>query len=432
LSGLPTLMSEPVRIRTETPVDDWLPAGWVLRCHGCGAQPEDTLPDYCAGCGFPVAVLQQPAAGESSSPAGDGNRGLTGHTRCLPLRMPPSRLSLGEGDTPLVTVPAAGRHAGLRDLHVKLESVNPSGSFKDRAVLVGVARAVETGAHTVVCASSGNAAGSVAMYAARAGLRAVITVPGGVPAAKVGLCHAHGAVVLSLRGDYSASFRLARELSRANRWPNLSTTFVNPFCVAGLSSVAYELHEQSPVPIGTVIVPVGAGPLLHGVHAGYGDLLEAGHADRVPRLVAAQSASCAPIVAAFESGRSTVEAWPGPVGDVSGLNDPLNGYPADGTVTLRSVRATEGVAVAVTDEEIWSASDVLRTQDGVFVEPAAAVSVAAAVKLAEAGILAAEERVVCLATGHGLKSGTGAAEERIVAVDGLAEAQRRLDQLQTR
>jgi threonine synthase len=417
--------------RPQGAVRDGVPSGWGLRCHGCGREPEDAFPDYCSRCGFPVELLDKrfDRSYASTAEARATHRGMARFETHLPLRTSHSRLSVGEGDTPLVTLPGTGAAVGLPGLLAKLDSLNPSGSFKDRAAFVGVARAVETDSTTVVCASSGNAAGSVAMYAARAGLRAVITVPEGVSPGKVSVCRAHGAIVLSVRGDYSASFQLARELSQANRWPNLSTTFVNPFCVAGLSTVAYELCDQSPEPIGCVVVPVGAGPLLQGVYAGYRLLEDAGLVPGVPRLVAAQSAQCAPIVRAFESGEDEVEAWSGPVGSVSGLNDALRGYPRDGTVTLRAVRATGGFAVGVEDEEIRSAAAEMATKDGVFVEPAAAVPVAAAAKLVSTGVLDARSRVVCLATGHGLKSRVEGADDPTVSVDDLANAQRALQRL---
>jgi threonine synthase len=397
------------RSRTDSAVRDGLPPGWALRCHGCGREPEDAFPDYCAHCGFPVELVDhrddQSVASRTAERA--ARSGMTRFAAHFPVRTSLEHLSLGEGDTPCVPVPRSGEHAGLPDLLAKLESVNPSGSFKDRAAILGVARALETGADTVVCASSGNAAGSVAMYAARAGLRAVITVPEEVSAGKVSMCRAHGATVRSVPGDYSASFQVARELANANRWPNLSTTFVNPFCVDGLTTVAYELYRQAAERIDCVVVPVGAGPLLHGMYTGFRRLQEAGLVPGIPRLVAAQSAACAPIVEAFEAGLDEVEAWSGPVGSVSGLNDPLKGYPHDGTVTLRAVRATGGVAVGVTDEQIRSASAGMARGDGVFVEPAAAVSVAAAARLVPMGIVDATSLVVCLVTGHGLKSQTG-------------------------
>jgi len=418
-------------VASANPVRDDVPPGWGLRCHGCGRDPDDAFPDYCARCGFPVELLDKrfDRSYASTAAARTSHRGMPRFEPYLPLRTPHPRLSVGEGDTPLVTLPGTGEAVGLPGLLAKLESLNPSGSFKDRAAFVGVARAVETGATTVVCASSGNAAGSVAMYAARAGLRAVITIPEEVSPGKVSVCRAHGATVLSVRGDYSASFHLARELSQANRWPNLSTTFVNPFCVHGLGTVAYELYDQSPERIDYVVVPVGAGPLLQGVYAGYRLLQDAGLVSEVPRLIAAQSAQCAPIVRAFESGEDEVEAWSGTVGSVSGLNDALRGYPGDGTVTLRAVRATGGFAVGVEDEDVRSAAAAMATLDGVFVEPAAAVPVAAAAKLVGTGSVDADSRVVCLATGHGLKSRVEEGDVPTVAVDDLADAQRALGRL---
>ena len=173
--------------RPQGAVRDEVPSGWGLRCHGCGREPEDAFPDYCSRCGFPVELLDKrfDRSYASTAEARAMHRGMARFETYLPLWTPHSRLSVGEGDTPLVTLPGTGAAVGLPGLLAKLDSLNPSGSFKDRAAFVGVARAVETDTTTVVCASSGNAAGSVAMYAARAGLRAVITIPEGVSPGKV-------------------------------------------------------------------------------------------------------------------------------------------------------------------------------------------------------------------------------------------------------
>ena len=373
--------------------------GWSLRCTGCGRAVAPGLPDYCEACGGPVEALLEslpPSAGIFDGRVTDSWK----YVSLYPVAASPP-FSLGEGGTPLVgSTPAIARFESVR---FKLDHLNPSGSFKDRSVSVGVAWAVEDGAPGVVCASSGNAAGSVATYAARAGLPAVIIAPAETPEPKLASIEAHGARLLCVSGHFSRSFALAREVARLLSWVNLTTTFVNPWACEGLKSVAYELFEQLGKVPEWISVPVGAGPLLRGTFKGYLELQELGLIERVPRMLAVQPSGCAPVVRAFERDEEVVTGWEEVTTSVSGINDPLQGYESDGTLTLRCVRDSDGAACAVTDNEIDAAGRLLATAEGIYVEDAAAASLAGVMRLRSSGFIEDGESVVCLLTGHGLK-----------------------------
>ena len=382
---------------------------WTYRCAGCDAEHPASYVGHCDRCGQPVLAV--PAA-PVSTVEGPGS-GIWRYRHRLPLP-DLAGLSLGEGRTPVVAAPVLAELAGVAEVWLKLDHLNPTGSFKDRAVAAGVAHAVAYGAPGVVCASSGNAAASAAAYAARAGLPAIVLVPVGTPAAKVAAAGAHGATILAVPGGYSAAFALGAAICAELGYANVATTYVNPHAVAALRTVGYELHEQVPG-LTDVYVPTSAGPLVHGVVAGYRDL-----GVPVPRPVAAQPAGCAPIARAYQAGRDAVEPWSDVDTRVSGLNDALVGYPGDGTQTLRALRSVHGRAVAVDDDEIDAARRLLAYRCGVHVEPAAAASVAA---LLRAGTHRPTDRVACLLTGHGMKAGDE--PPKISTVDSV-EAVRRL------
>jgi threonine synthase len=257
----------------------------------------------------------------------------------------------------------------------------------------------------VVCASSGNAAASAAAYAARARLPAVVVVPDTTPPGKVAVAAAFDAAVLRVPGDYSDGFALARQLCASLGLSNLATTYVNPTAVAALRTVAFDLADRLGADsLDHVVVPTGAGALVHGVAAGYRYLATADPAARVPRVDAVQPAGCAPIARAFERGADVVDPWGTVTTEISGLGDALRGYAGDGTQTLAEVRRTGGVAVAVDDAATGAAARELATGHGVLVEPAAATAVAALAVMADHGTLSADQRIACLLTGHGLKS----------------------------
>lgn len=394
----------------------------VGRCVSCEATQAMDVPDYCLGCGAPIVL--PPSAVPLPPPL--PRTGVWKYAERLPLPDELAWLTLGEGGTPLLQANAAGHWCGIDDLWVKLDHLNPTGSFKDRATAVGIAHALSRGASTVVCASSGNAAGSTAAYAAHAGLRAVLLVPEAVPAGKLEMARAHGAFVMRVAGDYSNSFAIARELVRRHQWINLSTTFVNPVAISGLKSVGYELGEQLGDAMDWVLVPVGAGPLLYGIVAAYRELVAAGELTRVPRVGAVQAEGCAPIAEALSTGAADVTAWPRVETTISAIADPLRDYPGDGSYTLRLIRESAGTAVTVTDSEAHAATTFLAERQGLLIEPGAAAVLPAARTLRRRGVISARDSVVCLLTGHGIKTLGHGDDVSTPVVGGVEEADARL------
>ncbi|MGE0718834.1 MAG: threonine synthase [Alphaproteobacteria bacterium] len=316
----------------------------------------------------------------------------------VPVR-PDCVVTLGEGATPLHRADRLASAIGFAGrVLVKDETVNPTGSFKDRAVAAAVSRARDMGMAGIVCASSGNAGASAAAYAARAGLPAVVVVPTHTPAEKMTQIAAYGALLLQVDGNYSNSYRVGLEIAERHRFANVTTTYINPWGVAGLDSAGAELCADGTLP-DWVLVPTGAGPLVKGVAHG----CRAASGGRVPRLAAVQAEGCAPIARAFAAGERRVAAWGTVTTFASGISDPLVGYERDGTHTLDIVHASGGVAIAVSDEAIRRAMRLLARCEGILAEPTGAASVAALVALAADSRIPPGANVVCMVTGHGFK-----------------------------
>jgi len=346
-----------------------------LRCVECGATFPPRLIYQCPACG---GILE-----------------TVGRDAVTPF-------SFGEGGTPLLR---AGRiEASLPgfsgEIWLKDETRNPSGSFKDRLIAAALGRAIAMGLRGVVCASSGNAGAATAAYAARAGLPAIIIAPAHTPLGKVTQIAAYGAVLLLVEGHYSRSYDLARALAEEHGFANLTTTFINPYAVAGLTAVGAEILSQlgGKAP-SHVLIPTGSGPLVKGVWQGLRD------AGTSARLVAVQAQGCAPIVQGFEAGAQRVTAWGMPETIASGISDPLIGYERDGSYTLQLVRESDGCAIAVSDDALREAMQTLARREGVYAEPTGASPIAALPRLLADGRLPADARIVCLITGHGFKDG---------------------------
>jgi threonine synthase len=322
----------------------------------------------------------------------------------LPVLNQDSFVSLYEGGTPLIRCHNLSARIGFENLYVKDESRNPSGAFKDRPIAVGISKAKELKRDVVTTASSGNAAGSLATYAAKAQTKCYIFVPEHTPSEKVTQALVNGGRVVKVKGDYSNAYATARAATSKFHWVNITTTFLNPYAIEGDKTIAYELFQQLGGAIPDwVLVPTGAGPLVFGVYKGFLELKTLGLVEKTPRMVAVQAEGCAPIVRAFESGGDTVEAWKSPKTVASAIADPLKGYEQDGEVILGVVRESKGHAVSVSDTEILESVFELAENEGIYAEPAAATPVAALKKLLGSGVVNPSDVVVCLVTGHGLK-----------------------------
>lgn len=389
-----------------------------LRCVECRAPAADAVDaTVCGACGGNLDVVYDIARvraafasrAEAAAAAPGAWRGRPappaaphGIWRWLPLLpvrgVPP--IPLRVGDTPLVEAPRLARDLGIASLHVKDEGRNPSASLKDRATAVAVARALEADAPRMTCASTGNAASSLATIAASVGLETVIFVPRSIPRPKLAQLLLHGARVLLIEGDYDTAYDLSLEATRRFGWLSRNSGF-NPFLSEGKKTVALELFETLAWnPPDRIFVSVGDGCILGGVHKAVTDCLALGWIDHAPRLYGVQAAGAAPFVSAFRSGENRVAA----AGATTTFADSIAvGRPRDATKALRAVRETGGEMLAVADDEIREAMRRLAHDAGVFAEPAGAAGFAGLLRLVAEGRVARDERVAVIVTGSGLK-----------------------------
>jgi len=344
----------------------------------------------------------------------------------LPCEPSTPRPNLRVGWTPLYRADGYARALGLRNVYVKDDGQNPTGSLKDRASAVGVVKAREAGAATVACSSTGNAGSSLAGNATAAGLRSVIFVPERAPQGKLAQLLLFGATVVMVKGDYEAAFRLSAEAIAKWDWYNRNAG-LNPYLVEGKKTVALEIAEQLGWAVPDwVAVSVGDGCTVAGVGKGFADVHIAGLTDRVPRILGVQAAGCAPLYRAFQASVERFTYEPGnTLADSIAVNVPRNPLKA-----LRAVRASGGDMVTVTDDEILAAMRTLGKTTGVLAEPAAAAAFAGLAKAAATGLIRPEEVAVGIVTGNGLKdvrSSLVAAGEPIHIEPDLSELERALD-----
>ena len=319
----------------------------------------------------------------------------------FPVSQRSSIVSLGEGGTPLIPAARLGTKLGIAKLYLKNDTVLPTGSLKDRSNSVGLSVAREWGFKTAAVMSTGNAAASVAAYSAAAGINSVVMVPAGTAPSKIIQARAYGATVVVIDGsfDYEVA-KLYKAAVQEFGWYDCLSS--NHYRDEGKKSYAYEMVDQfdGETP-DWVIHPTAGGTGIYAMWKGYNELLSLGWIERAPKLVAAQSEAAAPIVAAFEKGLPDVE----PVVARETIAESIQvGNPASlGWRALAALRESRGTAIAVSDADILEAQALTGSLSGVFAEPAAATSVAAAKKLRGAGVIGQDEIVMCNLTGQGLK-----------------------------
>ncbi len=308
----------------------------------------------------------------------------------LPLTPNTPRLTLGEGDTPLVKSVYLAALCGLDELWFKLESCNPTGSFKDRGMVVAVAKALEAGATAVMCASTGNTSASAAAYAARAGIGCYVLVPGGkVAMGKLAQAIAFGATIVEVDGNFDDALNAARELTV--RHPIALVNSVNPDRIEGQKTASYEICEALGDAPDILALPIGNAGNITAYWKGFCECAETNRATLHPRVYGFQAAGAAPIV----EGR--VVAEPQTIATAIRIGNPAS-WP--GATAARD--ESEGIIEAVTDEQILEAYRVLAQKEGIFIEPASAAGVAGLLKVARAG-RAAGGKAVAILTGNGLK-----------------------------
>lgn len=381
-----------------------------LKCLRCGRVHHPAKNLYvCTSCGGKLDVIYDYQAISDVINRGElakRKNGVWKYYELLPLMSRKNIVSLGEGGTPLIPARNLAKELRMRHLLLKDETRNPSASFKDRPMSVGVSKAVEFGARAVVCASSGNAAIALSAYAAKAGIKCHVFVPLGAPKSKVAQLLMHGAQVVQPKesGVGDPTYKLMQESWKKFGWhPIPSAGAFNPYQPEGSKTISYEVCEQMGWQTPDwVIIPTGAGTLLSGNAKGYFEFEQMGLINEVPRLVAIQAEGCAPIVKAFKEGTSPYEIppWPSPRTVAGGLVDP---YPWDADTAIPAIKRSNGTAEAVSDAEILAAVKLLARREGIFAEPSGAAGLAGLMRLLDEGVISRSDVVVIEITGGGLK-----------------------------
>jgi threonine synthase len=370
-----------------------------LSCVNCGATfPADEIIYTCKKCGHLLAV-KYPLDTLNIKRATWNQRPLSvwRYKELLPVTIPP--VTLQEGGTPLYHLERLGKEMGLKHLYAKHEGMNPSGSFKDRGMTVGVSMALQLKKKSVACASTGNTSASLAVYAAKAGIPAVVLLPAGkVAVGKVAQALMHGAKVISIRGNFDRALEMTHDLCLSHGLYLLNS--INPFRLEGQKTMGFEALDQLGEVPDRFVLPVGNAGNISAVHKAFMELEELGFIDRLPKMTGIQAAGSSPVVRAIHENLPEVipEKDPETIATAIRIGAPVNAEKA-----LTAIRKTGGLAESVTDDEILRMQRDLARKEGIGVEPASAASVAGIRKLVEMGAIDRDEKIVCIVTGHLLK-----------------------------
>ncbi len=377
-----------------------------LRCYDCGRSYDTTrVQTFCPDCQAPLIVEYDLAAARGVLDRDEfrqRHRGMWRWREVLPVFEPQNMITLGEGDTPLLHLTNLGSALGLAQLYVKDESLNPTGSFKARGLAAAIAKARELGVRKVIIPTAGNAGGAMAAYAARAGLEAYIFMPKDTPEANIKESRIAGATVILIDGLISEAAGMAGEKARNEGWFDVST-FKEPYRAEGKKIMGYELAEEFDWVLPDVIIyPTGGGTGLVGMWKAFNEMEAMGwlESPKKPRMVAVQAEGCAPVIKAFQEGKPFCDFWMGAQTLASGLRVPKSF--AD-QVILDDLRASNGNAVAVSDEAILDAQKELAFREGIFAAPEGAATLAGLRKLIEVKWVQPDEKIVLFNTGTGLK-----------------------------
>ncbi|HEX7168773.1 MAG TPA: threonine synthase [Acidimicrobiales bacterium] len=378
-----------------------------LRCRECARPyPVEAL-HVCEFCFGPLEVAYDYdaiAAAISKESIAAGPPTIWRYAPLLPAD-DTDPVNLGAGFTPLVRADRLAAELGLGELWIKNDTLNPTGSFKDRVVSVALTKARELGFKVAACASTGNLANSVAAHAARAGMESVVFIPSDLEQGKIITTAVYGGKLIAIDGNYDDVNRLCAELTSEHpSWAFVNVN-VRTYYSEGSKTLAYEVAEQ----LGWqapdhVVVPIASGSQLTKIHKGFGELAKVGllpddEASRV-RVSGAQAAGCSPVATAFAEGTDAIRPQkPSTIAKSLAI-----GNPADGFYALDVVRRTGGAIGSVTDDEIVGAIRLLARTEGIFAETAGGVTIATLAKLAASGVVRRDERVVAYVTGLGLKT----------------------------
>jgi threonine synthase len=374
-----------------------------LRCPACGAEYDPDVVTNLCECGSPL-LAQYDLAGVTVTREEIATRPPTlwRYHELLPVRSPEHVITLGEGMTPLVDLPRLGAEYDVPRLLMKDEGLIPTGTFKARGAAVGASRARELGVTGIAMPTNGNAGAAWATYAARGGMRSLIAMPRDAPVITRRECVMAGAELHIIDGHIGLCGQfIAEQLAHREGYQDVST-LKEPYRLEGKKTMGLELVEQLGWRVPDVILyPTGGGVGLIGIYKALRELRDLGWLDgRLPRLVSVQAAGCAPIVKAFEAKATHAKPWPEPQTVAFGLTVPK---PLGDALILDAVYATDGTAIAVSDDETLDEQARCARLEGAFICPEGAAAMAAVRLLREDGWLSADDEVVVLNTGAGIK-----------------------------
>ncbi|MEM4276013.1 MAG: threonine synthase [Thermoplasmata archaeon] len=377
---------------------------YELRCIECGRRYEDSRPIYsCAACGNLLEVkLDIESSREALATAGHLSRplGVWRYRELIPVGKDSRIFTLREGGTPLLRCKRLADELGMKSLWLKFDGTNPTGSFKDRGMTVGITKAVELGMRVVTCASTGNTSASLSAYAALAGLKCIVLIPEGkVALGKLAQAMMHGAMVVTVRGNFDEALDMVMRSSESLGLYVLNS--VNPFRIEGQKTAAYEICDQlggrSPH---YLYIPVGNGGNSAAYWKGFSEYEALGMVPGHPIVRGIQAEGAAPIADMFKNDRREIVPVKRPETVATAIRI---GRPANWKKTVRAIRESGGYASTVSDEQILAAQRAMAKFEGVFAEPAGAAALAGVAEDLRAGRLDRDAEVVCVATGHGLK-----------------------------
>ncbi|MFQ6014082.1 MAG: threonine synthase [Anaerolineae bacterium] len=375
-----------------------------LQCPKCGRHLSAREPQNLCPCGSPLLARYDLAAIKAAVKKEELSRrqaNMWRYEEFLPVEHRDNIVTLGEGWTPIFHAPNLAGKMGLPNLYIKDEGLNPTGTFKARGAAAGVSKAKELGVKAVAMPTAGNAGGAWAAYGAKAGLQVHVAMPQDAPAVNVLECQAYGAHLYLVDGLISDAGQLIVQGISEHGWYEAST-LKEPYRIEGKKTMGLEIAEQFGWEWPDVIIyPAGGGVGIIGIWKAIHELAEVGWVSgEWPRLMIVQSEGCAPMVKAFQEGKSESDFWEGAQTVAAGLRVPkaLGDF-----LVLRAIAETDGYAVAVSEEEILRAMRDMARYEGIFPCPEGAATLAALHRMQEQGVVSPTDRIVLLNTGNGLK-----------------------------
>jgi threonine synthase len=316
---------------------------------------------------------------------------LTRYRERLPITPKTPIFTLGEGDTPLVRCGNLEKIIGVGELYLKLEGCNPTGSFKDRGMVVAVAKAVESGSKMIMCASTGNTSASAAAYAAHLGLGCIIIIPAGhIALGKLAQAIIFGAKIISLKGNFDQALSMVRDIT--SKHPISLVNSVNPDRIEGQKTASFEIIDMLGEAPDYLCIPVGNAGNITAYWKGFKEYYDIGKAKKKPQMMGFQAEGAAPIVRGY------------PIENPETIASAIRiGNPASWQKAVAARDESGGKIDMVSDDEILAAYHLIASKEGIFGEPASAASVAGLIKMAKQGVKLSDKRVVCVITGNGLK-----------------------------